>query len=275
MLEKARYVNHLGEEIEFGKNGIFANENDLRNHEWLYDTERRKAENFHKGVVNKTIPVVIVANSKEERAEIKNTMYEVFEKDIAANKQGKLYIDEFYLECKVYGSEAKKYLMSDNTMCVSLKIVSDTGNWYRNILCEYKYEDQEVDASGHGYPYGYEYDYASSGGHTNIITNKYFAPGDFIITIHGQANNPEIFIADHLYKMNCIVRENEYLVINSIDKTIKLHRANGVISNVYSKRERTSYIFKKIPAGTHPIYWSADFDFDIEIRVERGEPLWK
>jgi len=274
MLEQAKYVNHLGEVVEFGKNGILANENDLRNYAWLFDTGRRMAENFHKGVVPKTIPVVIVANSREERAAIKNTMYEVFEKDVAANKQGKLYIGDFYLECKIYGSDVSNYLNTDNTMNASLKLVSDTGDWYRNIMTPYKYAEQEVDASGHGYPYGYNYDYTASGGYTNTITNEYFDSGDFIMTIHGYAMNPEINIAGHSHKMNCTVQKNEKLIINSIDKTIKLIKANEIEVNMFSKRDRSSNIFEKIPSGTSSIYWNGDFDIDLEIRVERGEPLW-
>ena len=44
MLEQLRYVNHLGEVIEFGKKGLFANSNDLRDYEWTYDSDRSRAE---------------------------------------------------------------------------------------------------------------------------------------------------------------------------------------------------------------------------------------
>ena len=57
MLEQLKYVNHLGEVIEFGKKGTFANSNDLRDYEWTYDSSRNRAENFRKGVVSKTIPI--------------------------------------------------------------------------------------------------------------------------------------------------------------------------------------------------------------------------
>lgn len=41
MLEQLKYVNHLGEVIEFGKKGTFANSNDLRDYEWTYDSSRK------------------------------------------------------------------------------------------------------------------------------------------------------------------------------------------------------------------------------------------
>lgn len=65
MLEQLKYVNHLGEVIEFGKKGTFANSNDLRDYEWTYDSSRNRAENFRKGVVSKTIPIVISAANKK------------------------------------------------------------------------------------------------------------------------------------------------------------------------------------------------------------------
>ena len=75
MLESFKYVNHVGEVLEFGKDGLCANSNDLRDYSWNYDSNKNRIENFRKGVVNKTIPVQIVANSEEEGLLKKNQLF--------------------------------------------------------------------------------------------------------------------------------------------------------------------------------------------------------
>ena len=102
MLDVFKYENHLGEVIQFGENGVFANSNDLRDYSWQYDSDKNKIENFRKGVVNKTIPIVIVAPTEEEGVEVRNKIFEVFEKDVVAEIPGKIIIGEYYMNAYIY-----------------------------------------------------------------------------------------------------------------------------------------------------------------------------
>ena len=43
MIEKIRYVNHLGQTIEFGIRNLFSNQNDLRDYKWGYNTRNKVA----------------------------------------------------------------------------------------------------------------------------------------------------------------------------------------------------------------------------------------
>ena len=272
MLESFKYVNHVGEVLEFGKGGLFANANDLRVYSWLYDSDKNRIENFRKGVVNKTIPVQIVAQSEEEGLLKKNQIFEIFEKDVIAEQPGKIIIGDYYLQCYVYASKKSEYLTHKNLLTTSISVAGDTENWIKETWKEFTYFDP-TDGTGKGYEYGYEYDYSVGEGNMDTLFNGHFGSCDFIIKISGYAFEPAITIANHTYKVKETIQEGETLIINSKKKTVTLSR-HGVIDNCFAKRDRSSYIFEKIPSGNSTVYWNSGFNFEITLLEERGEPKW-
>lgn len=272
MLEQLKYVNHLGEVIEFGRKGIFVNSNDLRDYEWTYDSSRSKAENFRRGVVTKTIPVVISAESKKKCIDIKNQIYEICEKDIIAEQKGRLYIDSYYLECYMFSSEKSNYLDSATTINISLKAVSDDGMWVCEETIEFR-DGENGKLDGKAYEYDYEYDYSLADDNVESLSVGGFSKCDFVLTFYGPVADPYMTIDQHRYSMRgCVIEENESLVINSKDGTITLHTAEGDV-NMFSKRDKENDIFKKISPGNHLVFWGAN-DFDLTLIYERGEPPW-
>lgn len=283
MLESFKYVNHVGEVLEFGKDGLFANANDLRDYSWNYDSDKNRIENFRKGVVNKTIPITIVANSEEEGTLKKNRIFEIFEKDVIAEQPGKIIIgdyypdekriDGYYMQGYVYASQKSEYLTHKNLLTTSISIVCDKGDWYKVTTKEFIHEDIP-DTTGRGYPYGYDYDYSMGNGYLNNIVNDHFAPCDFIMTISGYAFEPTVTIGNHIYRVWETVQANEVLTIDSKARTITLRKNNGVQVNLFSKRDRENYIFEKIPSGDLPVYWNSGFNFELTLFEERSEPKW-
>lgn len=272
MLEQLRYVNHLGETIEFGKKGIFANSNDLRNYEYTYDSSRNRAENFRKGVVTKTIPVVISSESKKKCINIKNRLYEVCEKDIIAEKKGRLYIGDYYLECYVFSSDKSNYLDSSTTINISLKVVSDSSAWVYEDM--YRFEQEDNLSDGRAYDYDYPCDYARLNDNIKPLKVDDMRDCDFILTFYGAVADPYIVIDHHRYGMiGCVVEDGERLMIDSRAGTITLYMTDGSTKNMFSKRNRESDVFQKIAPGKHIIFWGK-CNFDLTIRHERGEPKW-
>mgnify|MGYP006976535813 FL=1 len=273
MLEQLRYVNHLGETIEFGKKGIFANSNDLRNYEYAYDGSRNRAENFRTGVVSKTIPVVISAESKKKCIDLKNRLYEVCEKDIIAEQKGKLYIGDYYLECYVFSSAKSNYLDVATSMNLSLKVVTDGGRWMKEELHNYKHVPDKF-IEGKGYEYCYEYDYNSISDNISKLEVDDFRNCDFVLSIHSGAVNPVIYVDNHYYSVRCVVGDGDKIVINSAELTITLVKADGTRENMFRYRDKQSDVFEKISPGNHRVMWNGSFDFDLSVIHERGEPKW-
>ena len=274
MLEQIKYINNFGDVFEFGKEYVFANSNDLRDYAWQYDTGRNKAENFRRKVTKKKLPVVIKASSEEQCSKIKNDMLNIFDKDVIAEKPGTLWIDDYYMQCYIVESSKSKYLDNRDYTKISLVVVSDTGTWCKDVMKSFLYSESLYDASGHGYNYGYDYDYAIAGVNSGILDNPHFASCDFEIKISGYAYHPEILISGHRYKLNYEILEDQYVVINSKDRTIKLVRVDGTVENLFRLRDKESNIFEKIPAGTSEVYWTGNYNFDVTLYIERGEPEW-
>lgn len=271
MIEKLIYKNHMNEVIEFGNGSIFINENDLHDFAWSAISNNNRISLFTKGIVDKTIPVVIACRSEEEGIQIRNSLFEICEKDILAMKHGRIIIGDYYMKCFVSESKKSEYLKNKRMMKVSLKVTTDFPYWVKETLHTFNYG---IGSEGKNLDYNNDFpmDYASNilG---EILKNTSFYNTNFIMRIYGACINPSVVIGGHEYSANVTVEANEYLEINSVEKTVRLIKKDGSIQNCFNLRNRDSYIFEKIPSGSCTVS-SGKFKFDIILLEERGEPKW-
>lgn len=272
MLEQLKYTNHMNEVLEFGKGQLFINENDLRDFTWGITNKNDRISGFKKGIVSKTIPIILKCDSEEEGLLLKNKLFEVFEKDILAVKHGKIIIGDYYLKCFVTESKKTEYLNHKNYMKIKVKVSTDFPHWVRETQSTFNY-GESVGGAYLDFIRDFPYDYMSSliG---KQLSNTNFVPTNFKINIYGACENPRITIAGHDYEIFKSVGANEYLTIDSVNKTIVLTRTDGTIENCFHKRNKDSYIFEKIPMGVHNVSANSNFKFDIVLLEERGEPKW-
>ncbi len=275
MLEKFIYINSFNETLDFGKDRIFANENDLRDFAWGITTKNNRISGFKKGIVQKTIPVLLKCDTEEEGIQLRNMLFEVFEKDVLSKQHGKIKIGDYYLRCYITGSKKAEYLLSRKYMKVTLTVQTDFPEWIKETTTNHiMIEDETGDFLD--FPYDFQFDFKNSNFKTSV-DNSGFVPCDFIMTIHGEyeVENPTLYIGDHKYSVNVTVAEHEYLTIDSVHKTIVLHKSNGKQVNCFSNRSRDSYIFEKIPAGTNNVSsTNRNIKFNITLLEERSEPKW-
>ncbi len=272
MLEKIKYVNYLGEEILFGENGIYANANDLHDFSWNINSQNNKISSFKKGITKKLLPITIKKRSDEEGIKARNDLFEICEKDVLNNKKGRLYFGDYYLNCFVTDSRASDYLYHDAYSVFTLTIQTDYPYWIKETTSNFDGESATI-GKNLDYNNDFDYDYSSNMLGTQLV-NGNFVPSNFRIIIYGQVSNPEIYIGGHLYSVDVDIEANEYLTIDSIEKTIELTRADGTIANCFNLRNRDSYVFEKIPSGVSNVSTSAAFHFDITLLDERSEPKW-
>lgn len=272
MLEKITYKNHINEEINFGENNIFVNTNDLHDFSWSHTSKNDRISAFKTGVVKKTIPVIILCNSEEDGIRLRNKLYECAEKDLLALKYGKIIIGDYYFKCYISGSKKTDYLIEKRYMKASLTIVSDLPMWVKETTTTFGYGSAGKASGNMDFNNDFPMDYTS-----NILeqtlNNTGFVDCNFKIRIYGACENPEVVIAGHTYKVNASVELNEYLEIDSIEKTIILTHADGTKKNCFNLRSRDSYIFQKIPPGISFVS-KGEFKFDVTIFEERSEPKW-
>ena len=280
MLEKIRFINHMNEELEWGANGVFVKYNDLHDYSWNTTTKNNKISSFSKGVVKKTIPLIIRCSSDSEGLAIKNKLMEIAEKDVLANKHGKIIIGDYYLKCFITGSKKKKYLYNKGYMEVSLTVTTDYPQWVKETTTSFRINGDvisDTDATGAKKDFDFNYDFPhdyTSGMKNKILSNSGFVGSNFKIIIYGKVVNPAIHIAGHTYEVECEIGANEYLTIDSLNKTIILTKSNGTTVNCFNLRNRESYIFETIPSGQNTVLWDNSFGFDVILFEERSEPKW-
>ena len=214
MLEKFKYINHIGEVLEFGKAPLFVNENDLRNFSWTVDTMNDKISGFSKGIVSKTIPIIIKCNSKAEGLEMRNHIFEVFEKDIIAHQYGKIVVGDYYLRCYVTDSSKSGYLQSGEYMELEIIVQTDLPQWAREITTRFL-----TTTKGEGFldfPYDFSYD-LKNGLAVGEIFNSGIISTDFRIDIYGT-------VADY----SCIFCGWRY---GAVKKNISGEKRNGTYLN--------------------------------------------
>lgn len=269
MLENIKYVNSIGQEVVFGTDGLYANENELRDYSWNYSSSDNYINSFYRAIKDKKLPIIIFADTEENGIRKKNSLNEIFDIDVITKKQGKLYIGDYYLECYITESTKSIYLQSKKELHADLKVTS-TGAWIREsttLFIKKEYEEE-----GLNFPFNYPLNFSINGFQNNVLENDHFADSNFRIVISGYAQNPEIVIGGHLYRVNVIVGEDEQLIIDSRDRTIMLNR-NGIGENHFRDRETEYYIFEKIKAGNQTVIWG-EFNFEITLFNERSEPIW-
>jgi len=275
MLEKLQYKNHLNEVFEFGTNGIYVNENALHDYKWTVTKKNNRIAALDYSIVNRKLPVVIFCDSEAEGIAAKNRLLEVAEKDVLAMKHGRIIIGNYYFRCFITESTKKEYLVNKRYLKLTLTLTSDFPYWVKESTYSFRAAGEAGTTGGQGLDFNFDYpvDY-TSGLSNSALNNTGFVASNFKLIIYGVCNNPEIHIGGHTYQVNCSVGANEYLIVDSIAKTITLVGSNGTATNKFKDRNRNSYIFEKIPAGHNAVTWDGEFGFDIILMEERSEPKW-
>ena len=105
--------------------------------------------------------------------------------------------------------------------------------------------------------------------------NESVADADFIMSIYGINDYPEVTIAVNVYAMRTVIWDAQSrFVINSIDKTVEEITARGDRYNYFNYRNPEYDIFAKIPSGKHKINLNGNFPVTITLFNYRSEPEW-
>jgi hypothetical protein len=274
MLEKFKYINHIGEVLEFGAGSLFANENELRDFSWSITSTNDKISGFNKGIVAKTIPLILKCESAEDGINLRNRIFEVFEKDILAHKHGRIIIGDYYLKCFVTDSSKSNYLINKGFLCLDVTVQTDFPEWIKETTTSFRPNSTEGENTFLDFAFDFPYDFANSLS-TMTLNNTGFVASNFRMVIYGAVSSPTVFIGNHKYSVNVDIASGEYLTIDSVNKTIVLTKANGQQVNCFNNRDKDSYIFEKIPSGLNVASSTNEgISFDVTLLEERSEPKW-
>ena len=254
---------------------------DLFNFKWDYATRGNnfpKISSISKQMVTKTIKLNVQGNDEQSYLYNIENLTRHFDIDIISNKPGKLYVNDCYLECYIYGSNKTGKYIKTKKSTVELSIVAENGNWKTSNIQKFGFSKENADKFKKeeflDYPLDYPYDYVNASTFQKLQNNSY-APSNFELTIYGRCSNPIISIGEWNYGSHDVELESgEKLVINSSTKKVYKVKNGGEIENMFRHRMRDFYPFEKIPAGANVVGWNGAYSFEIELFEDRSEPKW-
>ena len=255
---------------------LMLTDTDVFNGAYKYDTiDDKELVRLYKGMESHSLKIKIFGKSENDFYTNLKNLHDTLEKDSITESYGRLYYGQYYINCVLTEkSYSSKFLKRQSTVVDYKIITSDESYWHKDILYTLEGGKKVEDPTGLNYDYNYEYNYTRGSSNEAIIENDYISSSDFVLTIHGYAYNPQVIIGDSIYRVNYTIQKEDYVIISSIDKTVTLVKSNGVVINLFPYREKSYDIFQKIVAGENNIWWNGDYDIDILLIQNRGEPGW-
>ena len=214
---EVRYVSSNGREYNLITDHIRPTSGTFHSYEWK--ANEAEIENGTEVYAWTKDPItyqitVTVRGSISERKRILNELTSAFEYDIANISPGRLYFDEYYIECFAKSGE--------NTISDTAITRSD---FKINLYCPYAFwikeetksffkdESKNSEYEYLAYPYGYSYDYSKPGqGAENWYINHH-RNSHFKMVVYGPCANPRIMIGDHIYEVRDILENDEYRLV--------------------------------------------------------------
>lgn len=278
---KIYYRSNDGKILDFTKLPYkMLKDTDLFDYERDYETRgdlNQKITRFKRGMVSKSISVIIQGTNEAECQKAAKNFWEVTEKDVISQTPGRFYVGDFYFPCYFVSSSKSEWKGGANLLKNDFSIISEHGMWLKETTYVFRVNASLPSTAGNqnlDFPHDFKYDYAS-GMTGRTIHHTGISPANFEITIYGSCINPSVNIGGETYRVYASLDTGEYLKINSITKKIYKVKINGEIVNQFNLRDRDPQpYFRKIDPGINAVTWSGAYGVDVTLFEERSEPEW-
>lgn len=292
-----KYENSKGDVLDLSGFPYKLKIEELFDWEWEVDSvaisnNQSNISRFRRPIKNKTTLVWFYAPTDSEVAELIDTFFETTEYDVVTNQAGKLIInDGDYIQCFIVAGENRKWQHRPSFNARTVKFIFPHPFWVEEQEQAYQPTASIIDIEDgdtihlldypYLYPYGYDVEVIAGGGDSGAAIRSWqfegIAESPFVLEMYGAVTNPRVNIDGHVYQVNVTLGEDDKLVVDSRDNTIKLHRytsqEEGTVVNAYMYQNFNSNIFQPIPCG-RIIQVSSAGRFKLTVYSERSEPRW-
>ena len=270
MLESVYYENTSGEKVNLFSSTVLANFKEARPYGYTI--------NYDELVNNgKDFSFIVLAVGRRVIDDLVSLMH----KDVVAKDNGKLYINGWYLYCRLTGVRVINH-ESERIVKVELSFHAPSILWTkptRYILsAQGAFVPQDELNSGDNFldmDYDFDFDYSNAGGSLKVISNYQNEDADLIITASGSGDKFSINIAagdfNNVYEVDEDITMHNVLVIDTERKKVTL---DGV--DTFTDVPDTSNIFRKLPNGIFLcVCEPSNAEVIVDVLEHRSVPLWE
>ena len=271
------YINSQGQTFDFFASNIYrVKKANFHRYAWKYSGIEQQfgvsVSQFQKDPYEYDA-VISVKGTLEERKAFLNAFHEAAAYDVINRSVGKLWWNDFYLECFI--TSTSTYPSEEDSSTINeIVIFAPYPFWVQTISKEFYLAQGETSSDGLDFPFDFPFDFAGGFSGSSTFDADHYVPCDFELTIYGPCTDPRVLIDNHPYQVFVTLATGEYLKINSQKKTVIRYTITGNKINVYNARQMEPSVFDKIPGNQVPVVWSGLFGFTITAYKERGEPEW-
>lgn len=275
------YENSKGTVIRLDGANIRVKKSDLRGFVWDYTLTNKpsgrgaRVNKFTRAAKECEITLAIRGNSRAACIDALNAFHAACETDISALSPGRLWMDGQYLICYMgIASEIGEWRGGFHWLEKMVTLLAVYPFWYTEVMQQFR--AGEVNVSLYGKKYSGRYPYQYGTGYSNqTLYNTHYAETPAVITIYGPCEDPQIYIGGHLYGISgASASTDERIILDQVERTIYRVAANGLKTNLFDYRVKTSDPFQYIKPGDVNVQFSGEFGFDVKLMQQRSEPKW-
>lgn len=274
------YQNAQGDVVRFDTPPLILNTSTMWDIAWeitMYNRPQRDGGHItgsRRPAVQKQIILNCAADTQQVHNNALNRLANIIEYDNANNLSGRLYINGYYVTCRI--TESYKTLDREfpNSSLINLTVQIEWPAWchetkYSYIPCS---ENTNLGAKS-SYSARYPYSYAQSSASVTVI-NTAVAPAPMKVVFYGPASNPKIYFGNIAIGLDVELVSGEYAVINQLTREVYKVSGNGIKINCFNNRYKAQSIFTTLPSGVHQLTASVGLTADVYVIEQRSEPLW-
>lgn len=259
MIDRVRYINHLGRTVELNAYGIRLNTGELNDWELQAATLNGSIAGFSRETTERPVAGIVFKHDSTAALAKLDEIYEAAIVDAEAleteeSSYGRLVVGDWYMLCWLGGMSSDRTWIRD-AADFTMVFVSDQPLWTRERIQSFK---AEQDGSGLDMGFDYPHDYSASW-FVGSIRNSSPRRSPVRIAIAGPADDWHVRIADNVYSVNRKLDVGEMIIIDGRDETIVHVDALGNKTNAFADKSGVymdhsgSFIFEPVPPGNSEV----------------------
>lgn len=282
MIDEFYYESSHGDIVAFNStSGILPNMSAFRDYAWNYRLSGAVVTEFSKEPREIPVDTLIWGLNHSEMISKRNECYKVFDRDISEKTPGKVFINGSYVRCYVIKTDNIKYLSQRHMKTKWTFLVLDS-EWISEKMFLFRKQNGSDQGDSGKWPmhWAHHWRRRPAGSNVNI---DHFRPSDFVMKAYGPAAELNVNIGGNVYRVEHSIPAGGYMIIDSRESTdpemkIYICDAYGEITNCFNDRyvsADSNRVLEKISPGVNSVNYSKEYDVELTVFIDRGEPVWK